>query len=72
MDRFGDGEPLVIPVRICLLFVRRDGIVDERLYIVVAEILTQVIAPGVPDDEKMPDVRVDVSHGRFMYIDCGW
>ena len=35
--------------------MRRDGVVDDGLDSLVGEVLLQGIAPGVADDEEMPD-----------------
>lgn len=51
----GDGQGEVVPIGIAFLLVRRDGIMDLRLYAVVEEVLLQFIATRTEYRKNVPD-----------------
>ena len=56
MDAFGDGKGKVAPLLVSLLFVWRDGIMDEGLYTSFGEVKLQLVAPFAPHGKNVEDV----------------
>lgn len=59
-EAFGYGVAAVVPFLVALLFVGRDGIVNECLNAVVGKILLQLVAAFRHYREDMEDIAVPI------------
>lgn len=61
VDLFCDGEAEVVPLGVALLTMRRYGVMDLRLYAIVAKILLECITLLAKNGEDMPDGVRDIT-----------